>query len=209
MDMRKCSRRWRLLWAAVFLFLSMGNTGCQEEELLVAEYEKEAPNEEVSVPEETAPPSPEPSVIYVDVAGAVNQPGVYGLPSDARLFQAIEAAGGFSGDAESSCVNQAMFLTDGEQIVVPTVEEAENWKQERVAVSAEGSQISGGDSRIDLNTADENELQTLSGIGQVKARAIIAYREANGPFQAVEEIMNVDGIGDGTFQKIKEDIIAG
>ncbi len=146
-----------------------------------------------------------PEEIFVDVCGAVTHPGVYALEAGSRVFQAIEAAGGFLAEAAGNCINQAQVMRDGQQIYVPTKEEAEvqGWKPEEQNQEAEElKQPEQG--KINLNTADLAALQTLSGIGEAKAQAILAYREEHGSFSSVEDLMNVPGIKEGTFLKIKD-----
>lgn len=151
--------------------------------------------------------------IYVDVCGAVVSPGVYELDADSRVFQAIEAAGGFLPEAAGDYVNRAESMRDGQKIYVPTKEEAEKKASGNPgAVPGEGlpgslSESGTQDAKVNLNTADENQLTTLTGIGATRAKAIIAYRTEHGPFAAAEEIMNVEGIKEGTFSKIKDKIV--
>lgn len=196
-------------------------TGCHDRE---AEFLKEAEKEETAVAEEetgnTPVPSempkitepPEKKEIYVDVCGAVAEPGVFCLPEGSRVFQALEAAGGFLPEAAENYVNRAKGLSDGEQIYIPTEEEAltmertEDVSSEDSGVPEAGTENAG---KVNLNTADETELCTLTGIGISKARAIIAYREENGPFVSIEDLMKVDGIKEGTFHKIKDEIVVG
>lgn len=136
------------------------------------------------------------SGIWVDVCGAVTEPGVYRLESGARVYQAVEAAGGFLEEAERTAVNLAAILKDGEQIRILTEEEA----QVRYDLEA-------ATGLVNLNTADVQQLCTLTGIGTSRAEDIIAYREKEGPFQSIEEIKNVAGIKEGTYQKIKDKIV--
>lgn len=160
--------------------------------------------------------------IYVDVCGAVANPGVFELAAGSRVFQAIEAAGGYLPEAVENCVNRAGVLTDGQQLYILTREEMEQQgiSQAELAnasnVSGSGNSrnteaVSSGqqDNRININTADEAQLTTLTGIGATRAQAIIAYREENGPFAVIEDIMNVQGIKEGTFAKIKDEIVVG
>lgn len=163
----------------------------------------------------TAPSVTEPpKEIFVDVCGAVAEPGVYKMPPDSRVFQAVEAAGGFREEAAETCINQAQPLCDGQQIYIPTKEEAEisGLKPEGTAQKApetgtlpEGT-ASAEENPVNLNTADSETLQTLSGIGEAKAQAIVAYREEHGGFSSVEELMQVPGIKESTFLKIKDKI---
>lgn len=142
-----------------------------------------------------------PKEIFVDVCGAVKNPGVYSMSPDSRVFQAVEAAGGFLPEAAANMINQALPLSDGQQIYVPTTEEAEETK---LNPTAEANEDSG---KVNLNTADSEILQTLTGIGAAKAQAILAYREEHGGFSSVEELMNVPGIKESTFSNIKDKIV--
>lgn len=139
----------------------------------------------------------------VHICGAVRLPGVYTLEAGSRIYQAIEAAGGFTEDAGEDYLNQADPVSDGMKIYVPTLEEIEETRWQQIsgqAVSDEGKGL------VNINTADEELLCTLSGVGSSRAKSIIAYREKHGSFQKIEDIMNVEGIKDGLFQKIKDSI---
>ena len=165
------------------------------------------------------------AMIYVDVCGAVANPGVFQLAAGSRVFQAIEAAGGYLPEAALTCVNRAGVLTDGQQLYILTQEEMERQGLDPAEMAgASDGQMNGSagtgqntgmtaqvqqDNRININTADEAQLTTLTGIGATRAQAIIAYREENGPFVAIEDIMNVQGIKEGTFAKIKDEIVVG
>ena len=165
------------------------------------------------------------AMIYVDVCGAVANPGVFQLAAGSRVFQAIEAAGGYLPEAALTCVNRAGVLTDGQQLYILTQEEMERQGLDPAEMSgASEGQMNGSagigqntgmtaqvqqDNRININTADEAQLTMLTGIGATRAQAIIAYREENGPFAAIEDIMNVQGIKEGTFAKIKDEIVVG
>lgn len=165
------------------------------------------------------------AMIYVDVCGAVANPGVFQLAAGSRVFQAIEAAGGYLPEAALTCVNRAGVLTDGQQLYILTQEEMERQGLDPAEMAgASDGQMNGSagtgqntgiaaqaqqDNRININTADETQLTTLTGIGATRAQAIIAYREENGPFAAIEDIMNVQGIKEGTFAKIKDEIVVG
>lgn len=165
------------------------------------------------------------AMIYVDVCGAVANQGVFQLAAGSRVFQAIEAAGGYLPEAALTCVNRAGVLTDGQQLYILTQEEMERQGLDPVEMAkASDGQMNGSagtgqntgmtaqvqqDNRININTADEAQLTTLTGIGATRAQAIIAYREENGPFAAIEDIMNVQGIKEGTFAKIKDEIVVG
>ncbi len=128
--------------------------------------------------------------IYVYVCGAVMEEGVYELPSGSRVYEAILEAGGFAEDAAVAEVNQAAVLEDEAKLYVPTLTELafEQSKQ---------------DGKVNLNTATKESLMTLPGVGESKAELIIQYREEHGGFQKIEDIMNISGIKEGLFEKIK------
>lgn len=127
--------------------------------------------------------------IYVDVCGEVMKPGVYCLSRNARVCDAVFAAGGFTEEADKSRVNQARILSDQEQLLVPSIEEQKK-----------------ADNLVCINTADVQALTVLPGIGEAKAADIIAYREAHGAFSSLEDIMNVPGIKEALYNKIKDRI---
>lgn len=149
----------------------------QAEETADKEQEKDLASPEEAVTEKpSSVPAQPPEEIYVDVCGAVVQPGVYAMKSDSRVFQAIEAAGGF------------LPGTGG------------------AVTEAAGTGETQDSGTVNLNTADSAALQTLPGIGEAKAQAILAYREEKGGFSGTEELMNVPGIKESTFSKIKDKI---
>ena len=139
----------------------------------------------------------------VHVCGAVEQPGVYELPQGSRIYQAIECAGGLSAEADPDYLNQADFVSDGEKVYVPTREEVTELDSRLQNVMAQSGETSAPSGLVNLNTASEDQLCTLPGIGSSKAKSIIAYREEHGSFDRIESVMNVAGIKDGLFQKIK------
>ena len=170
--------------------------------------------------------------LTVHVCGAVREEGVYELPSGSRVRDAVEAAGGFTGEADSSYLNLAQELQDAWQIRVPTREEAEALRAGSPpsmlygagASASEGSVFgetdgngasskprntgngSGqdGTAKVNLNTASKEELMAIPGIGETKAGRILEYREKNGPFEKIEDLMKVPGIKDASFQKLRE-----
>lgn len=147
--------------------------------------------------------------IYVDVRGQVNAPGVYVLSSDSRVFEAIEKAGGMTKDAADSSVNQAQKLTDGQQIYVPSEKEVKNGEKTGAAALTDDqaqTKASGNGAKINLNTATREDLMTLNGIGEAKADAILRYREEHGNFSSIEDIKKIEGIKDGIFNKVKDQI---
>ena len=174
---------------SIFLFTGCGQASYFQSTELVDSTE-ETPKEEEMVEELL------PETIFVQVAGAVENPDVYELPVGSRVYAAIEAAGGLLDSADDSDINQASVLEDGQKLYVYTVEESEALKQEMVALSQQD------DGLVNINTASAAELQSLPGIGEAKAKQIVSYREANGDFSSVEDIKNVSGIGDGIFNQI-------
>ncbi|MCM1122837.1 MAG: helix-hairpin-helix domain-containing protein [Eubacterium sp.] len=171
-----------------------------------------------------------PAVICVHVCGAVKHPGVYELAADSRVYEAVEQAGGFAETADESYVNQAERLKDGVKLVIPTTEQTaalseqdtaeiagigiiEGKETEKPAGQADGeiagttvSESNASDGKININTASETELCNIPGIGSTRAAAIVAYRQERGCFQSIEDIMNVSGIKQGTYDKIKDKI---
>jgi competence protein ComEA len=147
----------------------------------------------------TPAPSPTPRPLRVDVTGAVMHPDVYVLPPDSIVRDAVRAAGGPTEDADLSQVNQATPLHDGMQVYVPrrgeTVRAAPTAPSPRSAPTSQPAPAS----RVNINTASAEELETLPGIGPVMAQRIIAGR----PYASVEEILRVPGLGPATFEKIK------
>lgn len=179
-------------------------------ETLEENGQEEEPAEKEAVEKETA--AQEEKKIAVHICGAVMQPGVYYLKSGGRVCDGIGEAGGFREDADQEYLNQAMLLEDGMKLVVPTKEEAQSLKEasgEEAAaqigiVSAPVKAEEQKNGKVDLNTADEALLSTLPGIGESRAKSILAYRREHGPFETIEDIMKVSGIKEAAFEKLKE-----
>ncbi|MES1212277.1 MAG: helix-hairpin-helix domain-containing protein [Leifsonia sp.] len=133
------------------------------------------------------------AVIYVHILGQVNRPGLYRLHDGDRAVDAVAAAGGLTPAADPAALNLARFLSDGEQIIVPAVGES---------VPAASGTAPGG--KVDINTADEPTLETLPRVGPAMAARILAWRAANGRFTAIEDLMSVSGIGEKTFDGLKD-----
>ena len=177
----------------VYLETSAGEgAGETEQEQTEADGTKESPEEETQE-----------MLCYVYICGAVAKPGVYAVPSHARVYEVISLAGGLLAEAGEQAVNQAREVVDGEMIRVPTKEELSAGEAEQ-SFGDEGTEVQDG--LIDINRADAAELMTLPGIGASKADSIISYREENGGFSSIEDIMNVEGIKEGVFNRIKEHI---
>lgn len=169
--------------------------------------------------------------ICVHVCGAVRNAGVYEMPAGSRVFEAVELAGGFTEEADEGYVNQAQPLSDGIKLVIPTKEQVSSLKEnpadggersdpggQTEESGAEGYGVLGGedkasedgaasaDGKININTASEEQLCEIPGIGATRAAAIVAYRQQAGSFASIEDIMKVSGIKEGTYAKIKDNI---
>lgn len=160
----------------------------------------ESQAEEITVEEVNEPVSS----VFVHVTGCVNKPGLYELPEGARVKEAIDAAGGFSDNALMESINLARVICDGEQIVVgdKTLSASTNTSS---APAVEPSETSNG--KISINTASAEELMELDGVGEATAEKIIAYRQENGGFQKLEDLLNVSGIGEKKFEAMKDQIV--
>lgn len=170
----------------------------------------------IQPPAPTALPAPTatPGPLRVFVNGAVAIPAVYELAPDAILQQAIEQAGGFTAEADTAVVNLALPLQDGMQIYVPTLDETAEQVQTIIStpsVRTEGIELDLADDTavttdggiVNINTADVAQLDTLPGIGPSTAEKIVEYRNSNGPFATIDEIMSVSGIGPAKFEQIQ------
>ena len=146
--------------------------------------------------DETVPETDD--TIYVSVMGEVVSPGVYILPEDSRVFELINEAGGTTKDADLTGINMVLKLTDGMQLYVPGISSSEN--------SVQAGSSFNTPALININTATLEELSTLTGIGATRAKAIIDYREKNGPFNTKEDLMLVNGIKQGIYDGLKDEI---
>lgn len=188
---------------------SAGESGGEETERSGDVADSEVPSKpaEADVPETEAR-------IHVHVCGAVREAGVYLIPENSIVADAIKAAGGVLEGGAVDYLNLAENISEGDKIYVPYLKDVEEpcgvVLQPSSGSGAQSGQGEGGSSKADtlvnINTADSAQLMTLSGIGQTRADAIIAYREANGNFQKIEDIMKVSGIKEGAFNKIKDRI---
>ena len=164
------------------------------EETTVVEMTMLAEKTEVSTTQET--------VIFVDIKGAVKNPGVYQMKVGDRVKDALDAAGGLTDEADSQKVNLAKRLEDQMVIVVPKVGE----EAEEIPAGAT-SKEEAKEGKVNINTATVEELKTLKGVGENKAEAIIEYRKKNGSFQTKEDLMKVRGIGKKLFESFQERIV--
>lgn len=143
--------------------------------------------------------------IAVDIKGEVKKPGVYYVNDGSIILDLINEAGGTTNKANLDSINRAQKLKENECIVIPNVDDMNN----DVMVSTKGLTNNSSkkeDDKVNINTADVNELNKLNGVGPSKANAIIKYREENGSFKSIEDIKNVSGFGEATFEKIKDSI---
>lgn len=156
---------------------------------------------DAAVPEATSAASAEPAQVVVHVVGAVRHPGVYAAPTGSRVEDVIERAGGALGNAALEAINLARVVVDGEQIYVPTSDEAS-----AAAAAGYGAQPTGpaGCRKVNLNTATTEELDGLPGIGPATAQKIVDDRARNGPFASPEDLMRVPGIGPKKFDALKD-----
>jgi competence protein ComEA len=158
-------------------------------------YVRRPATQPIEIVEPSLTPVPSSIALAVYVTGAVLNPGVYYLPEESRVQDALEAAGGPTVNADLDRVNLAQRVHDEDQIYFPEVGE------ENVPSASRGGS---GEGLININTASAAELERLPGIGPVLAQSIVDYRQAHGPFGTVEEIMEVQGIGQGVFEDIRE-----
>lgn len=201
-------KRWIRIWMGVLLLLSvLAGCGTKPEEILLAadaSVQQEVPSQKQDSIQELSVTEPQEDLVQTDtifvyVCGAVCNPGVYELPADSRAYEAVTQAGGMQEEAAGTAVNLAEVLTDGQKLQIPFQGEVSD-----IQVSDNGDVTT--DSRVNINTASLEELMTLKGIGQTRAEQILEYREKHGSFASPEAIMNVDGIKQGTYDKIKDNI---
>lgn len=187
--------------AALLFFWVTGSSGSDIKETNepVSEIVSEASddsNEAVEDPSNSSTASL--SEIYVDISGCVYNPGVYKLKSGTRLFQAIEKAGGLTLEADINSINQAEEVYDGQKILIASKNELDDGTYSGQTTTESAS------SKININTADLILLQNIPGVGPSTAQKIIDYRTTSGRFKSIEDIKNVSGIGEKTFEKMKE-----
>lgn len=168
-----------------------GLCGCKRQEEMVFFTSEAAETENTELQNVSGEETALSAQIKVYVCGAVAEPGVVALKEGSRIIDAVVLAGGMTAEADETYVNLAAKLTDGEKVYVPTKEEAGMWQESQAE-----------DDLVNINTADTEELCRLPGIGESKAEDIILYREKNGKFQKIEDIVNVPGIKKSLFEKI-------
>lgn len=144
--------------------------------------------------------------LVVYVCGAVNNPGVYTLTGTPRMMDAVEAAGGMNEQADRNVLNLAQYISDGQMVRIPAIGEVVDENTDSAKASGSGglsSDSEGSSGKVNLNSATVTELMTIPGVGQTKAEAILRYREENGRFEKVEDIMQISGIKEGSFAKME------
>lgn len=151
--------------------------------------------------------------IYIHLCGEVKKPGVYRVEEGARLFTIVDLAGGFTKSADDDYMNQAQKVSDGQRIYIPTTNEVKKLNASDYMAGQESSEQTVTDNKVvkvtlvNINEASAEELMELPGIGKAKAEKIIEYRDSNGKFKKIEDIMNIPGIKEGLFQKFASYIV--
>lgn len=184
-----------VLMAGIFYFNS-GTSSVQNEASIT--------KKEVSSVNHSTEQTPASKEIAVYICGAVKKPGVYKFNTASRVCDAVKAAGGFKKNADTISINQAEYLKDGEQITIPVKTNVKPGSSGDGKSDSNNSKASSN--LVNINQADENELMTLPGVGESKAASIIEYRNKNGYFTKIEDIMKITGIKEGVFNKIKDKI---
>ena len=188
----------KIFYIVSIIMLSLSLTGCNEseetefQEISAEELDEKGASDEIDMVKDEK----KTEKIFVHVCGEVNNPGVYELNAGSRVFEALDAAGGVTKDAADDSINQAEVLSDGQQLEI--------FSEEQMSQNELTETFDSG--KMNINKATKEELMTLSGIGESKADAIIRYREENGNFNSIEEIMEIEGIKEGVFRKIEEQI---
>lgn len=177
----------------IILVIAYIKNNLKDTEEFELSYENIINNSENSVTKENT----EDNSIKIHITGEINNPGLIELTSGDRILDAINKAGGTTSMADTSKVNLAYVLSDGEKIYIPSINDEEDIPY---------IENSSNNSKVNINTATSEQLQSLNGVGESIAESIIKYREENGKFASIEDIKNVSGIGDSKYEKIKEDI---
>jgi competence protein ComEA len=154
-------------------------------------------------------PAPTKTPILVNVIGAVPRPGLYELPEGSRVHNAVDAAGGFLAEADTTAINLAAVLEDGQQLDIPYLDGAgttpvPNTTPGSTRVPGQITPSPVSDDLLNINTATVDQLDDLPGIGPTTAQNIVDYRTQHGPFQRIQDLMNVPGIGPATFDRLKD-----
>lgn len=182
----------KTLFIVLLLFLA----GCGSTTVYETPSLETIPDIQESLPKQT---EPETEKLYVSVLGEVIFPGVYIVDTGSRMFEVLNLAGGITEDADVTGINLVSRVEDGMQITVPSAHLS-------YVNYDDGGIMTSHDGKVNINTANAEELKTITGIGDTRAAAIIEYREQAGRFGKIEDIMNVSGIKENTFEKIKDEI---
>ena len=195
----------------VALLLACGAVRENSDKVMLLEKQEASDESAILTVESRTGEEDEAQAVFVHICGEVVKPGVYELPEGSRIFDAVEAAGGFTQDASESYVNLAQVLEDGWKVEIPGAGAVCNAGPGNMAgitgnTADMGGNAGAGDGLVDINTATKQELCTLPGVGESRAESIISYRERNGGFERIEDIMKVEGIKEGMFSKMKDKI---
>lgn len=199
---------FKILAVIIFVitaFLLFGPKG--NNETITLDKENASKNEVISKEEENEKRGAS-GKVYVDISGEVKKSGVYEVSSDSRIFEVIEKAGGLTGKADTGAINQAELVKDGQKIVISRKGDNRNVSGSNMADTSSrstGASHNGtAQGKININSADVNELQKIHGVGPATAEKIIKFRSSNGNFRVIEDLKKVNGIGNKTFEKIKD-----
>lgn len=205
------------IFSFVSLFILFGVTAYCIFDSSTAKAEKVEKTIEIEEPKEI-------KKVYVDIKGAINNPGVYEMDSDSRIIDVIKKAGDLTDQADTSILNLSKKVDDEMYIIIYTKDEMKEYNEKNIPTTTIAKEIekkivcpdekndacintntSVVSSKININTASKEELESLTGIGEAKAESIIEYRN-NNKFESIEDIKNVNGIGDSLYEKIKDNI---
>ena len=201
----------------IFFLQKNDQSNSSEANTLMSEQEKSsssfssAASSSSSVSQASSNSSSQNKEVTCDISGAVKHQGIYTLKNGARLQELIEAAGGLKSNAQLKAINRAMTLKDQDKIHIPykgeKVDPATTVSGNSTSEKNDASSSSSSDGeKININTASAADLQKLNGIGEKRAEQIIAYREQNGDFKKIEDLMQVSGIGEKTFAALKDQL---
>ncbi len=144
--------------------------------------------------------------IYISIQGEIANPGVYLLPGGSRVYELINLAGGVTDNADTASINMVFILQDGMQIIIPSIQSEEEAYVVSDDLTAKSNTADSKRKLVNINTASIQELTSLTGIGDTRAKAIIAYRDSGGVFKKPEDLMNVTGIKSGIYEALKDEI---
>ncbi|MBE3570095.1 MAG: helix-hairpin-helix domain-containing protein [Bacillales bacterium] len=192
----------------LFFYYQTGHKERLDQPSIVMPKEEAKENTHKKSIEEKVEEESKPQLVMIDVKGAVMRPGIYEATSNDRIYDIVQKAGGFRKEADQTKVNLAQKLQDEMVVYIPKVGEKEPTAISQRVPSAKPANSGNGQGEIlvNINTATAEELQNLPGIGKTRAQSIIEYRETNGPFQKVEDLKNISGIGDKTYDKLKDKV---